>query len=368
MLFVCVVGTMGDLSPFIQLLTTLKYKAMVFACPEHSKYVKSKLIPFRSININLADLVDDCLEYDYPLMSTTWLWSQYRKQMPAKFKAANAKIAKYITKYKPKLVLYNSPFCGLRNTLNNLGIKHLEIMHFPYNHETPGMDHPLLYGYRDSMTHNAEDTWSVFRGLSAMMDTVVNLTAPDTTKYAYVYDPAYAPGDHTVGFVWPPNHNFEPSKQLIEFTKFTTVYVTLSACPAKNQVVINRWLETTYLNVLVYGLEPVVKRPNIMYQDCLIDHHWLIPRVKCVLNYGGIGTVAMSLRYRTPMVVWPMSLDRHFNAARLLDLKGGLVYDPKSDDLDSVVKSAILEVKVPVIEFRCDGLSNLVRIVKGMLV
>lgn len=360
MIFVCVVGTMGDLLPFMQVVKAMRQPTMVFACPDHAKYVKSVNVPFRSIDIPLNELVDDCLDYDYPMMSTTWLWKQYRKDMPNRFKAANAKIIKYAKKYKPKLVIYNSPFCGLRKTLNYYNYKHLEVMHFPYTHEIP-LDHPLLFNYRDSMTHTTEDTWSVFRGLTKMMDSVVDLEAPDITEYAYIYDPVYAPGVNLLGFVWPPTHNFEPTKELLEFLKYTTVYVTLSACPENKLSVINQWLSTTYLNVLVYGLKPTVKRHNIMYQRGLIDHHWLFPRVKCILNYGGIGTVAMALRYQTPMVVWPMTIDGYFNADAMREHRGGVIYDGVSD-LDTVVKTAI-NMTVPVTKFEYDGLGNFVKLI-----
>lgn len=68
-------------------------------------------------------------------------------------------------------------------------------------------------------------------------------------------------------------------------------------------------------------------RDDIHFCD-FVPHDWLFARAACVIQHGGIGSVARALRRGCPQLIEPYGNDQFFNALRVVALGAGAAMNP----------------------------------------
>ena len=88
-----------------------------------------------------------------------------------------------------------------------------------------------------------------------------------------------------------------------------------------------------------------IERDNVMFVDGFISQDWLFYHAAALINHGGVGSIARSLRNGCPLLVEPLGHDQFFNALQVLKLGVGGVMDSQkltADGIASVLQKKIL--------------------------
>eukprot|EP00164_Ancoracysta_twista_P002864 GFYU01003814.1.p1 GENE.GFYU01003814.1~~GFYU01003814.1.p1 ORF type:complete len:819 (-),score=269.28 GFYU01003814.1:92-2548(-) len=230
----------------------------------------------------------------------------------------------------------------------------------------PGYENKLSYNIVDSlMWSGMADIFNKFRTDTLGLDPIyagsggANILNDNLVPFAYIWSPSIIPkpedwGNYidVVGFFFLNQaSSYEPPQDLKDFLDAgpPPIFIGFGSCAieeGKNDKVTG----IIYDTVKELGCRAIVQKgwaklggghekPDSVYLADQCPHDWLFPRVSAVCHHGGAGTCAAGLRNGKPTIIVPFCGDQPFWGQMVANQKAG----PTPIPIDTMTKEKLTE-------------------------
>ncbi|KAI9735700.1 MAG: hypothetical protein M1818_006308 [Claussenomyces sp. TS43310] len=371
---VMVIGSRGDIQPFLKLGKILKedygHHVRIATHPAFRDFVqKDSGLEFFSVGGDPAELMAFMVKNPgmIPKMETVRAGEigRRRDQMAEMFQGfwracinatddehdrANLKMMGEKAPFVADAIIANPPCFAHIHCAERLGIPLHLMFTFPYT-PTQTFPHPLANikrtnvdpGYTNFMSYPLVEmmTWqglgdlvNAFRVNTLGLEPVSTLWAPGQlyrlkVPYTYLWSPGlvpkpkdWGPEIDIAGFVFLDlASSFEPPKDLTEFLEQDEppIYIGFGSIVVDDP---DTFTQMIFEAIKMAGVRALVSKgwgglgddntPEGVYMLENTPHDWLFPRVKAVIHHGGAGTTAIGLKCGKPTMVVPFFGDQQF--------------------------------------------------------
>ncbi|KUJ23026.1 UDP-Glycosyltransferase/glycogen phosphorylase [Mollisia scopiformis] len=382
---VMVIGSRGDIQPFLKLGKNLKeygHRVRIATHPAFKDFVQNDSgLEFFSVGGNPAELMAFMVKNPgmIPTMDTLKKGEvgRRRDQMAEMFEGfwracinatddekdvSNLKMMGEKAPFIADAIIANPPSFAHIHCAERLGIPLHLMFTFPYT-PTQAFPHPLANvkksnvdpGYANFMSYPLVEmmTWqglgdliNNFRVKTLGLEPVSTLWAPGQlyrlkVPYTYLWSPGlipkpkdWGPEIDIAGFVFLDlASSFEPPEDLVKFldTGEPPVYIGFGSIvvddPDKFTKMIFEAVEKAGVRALVSkgwgGLGDDDNTPDNIYMLENTPHDWLFPKVSAVVHHGGAGTTAIGLKCGKPTMIVPFFGDQQFWGAMIGEAGAG---------------------------------------------
>ena len=381
---VMVIGSRGDIQPFLKLGKDLKdygHRVRIATHPAFKDFVeKDSELEFFSVGGDPAELMAFMVKNPgmIPTMETLKKGEigRRRDQMAEMFDGfwracinatddekdiSNLKMLGANAPFVADAIIANPPSFAHVHCAERLGIPLHLMFTFPYT-PTQSFPHPLANikqsnidpGYTNFMSYPLVEmmTWqglgdlvNDFRVRTLGLEPVSTLWAPGQlyrlkVPYTYLWSPGlvpkpkdWGPEIDIAGFVFLDlASTFEPPKELQDFLNAgdPPVYIGFGSIVVDDP---DKFTRTIFEAVEKAGVRALVSKgwgglgddniPKNVYMLENTPHDWLFPKVKAVVHHGGAGTTAIGLKCGKPTMVVPFFGDQQFWGAMIAEAGAG---------------------------------------------
>ncbi|KAH8684716.1 hypothetical protein BGZ60DRAFT_479077 [Tricladium varicosporioides] len=382
---VMVIGSRGDIQPFLKLGKNLKedgHRVRIATHPAFKEFVQNDSgLEFFSVGGDPAELMAFMVKNPgmIPTMDTLKKGEvgRRRDQMAEMFEGfwracinatddekdtSNLKMMGAKAPFIADAIIANPPSFAHIHCAERLGIPLHLMFTFPYT-PTQAFPHPLANikktnidpGYVNFMSYPLVEmmTWqglgdliNNFRVKTLGLEPVSTLWAPGQlyrlkVPYTYLWSPGLIPKPNDwgpeidiAGFVFLDlASSFKPPENLIKFLDAgpPPVYIGFGSIvvedPDKFTKMIFEAVEKAGVRALVSkgwgGLGDENSTPDNIFMLENTPHDWLFPKVKAVVHHGGAGTTAIGLKCGKPTMIVPFFGDQQFWGSMIVKAGAG---------------------------------------------
>ncbi|POS86223.1 hypothetical protein EPUL_000395, partial [Erysiphe pulchra] len=370
---VMVIGSRGDIQPFIKLgkhLQEYGHKVRIATHPAFKKFVQDEMnLEFFSVGGDPAELMAFMVKNPglIPTMETLKKGEvgRRRDQMAEIFEGfwracindtndekdyANRKMMTARAPFVADAIIANPPSFAHIHCAERLGIPLHLMFTFPYT-PTQAFPHPLANikisnvdpGYTNFISYPLVEmmTWqglgdlvNNFRVKSLGLEPVSTLWAPGQlyrlkVPYTYLWSPTlvpkpedWGPEINIAGFVFLDlASSYEPPEDLLNFINEGSppIYIGFGSIVVDDP---DRFTQMIFDAVKLTGVRALVSKgwgnlggneaPENVFLLENVPHDWLFPRVSAVIHHGGAGTTAAGLKCGKPTMIVPFFGDQQF--------------------------------------------------------
>lgn len=384
---IMVIGSRGDIQPFLQIGKVLrenKHRVRIATHPAFRDFVQETGLEFFSVGGNPSELMAFMVKNPglIPNMSTVMQGEigRRREQMAEMFEGFwRACVNSADDEHDPKnvnlmndknpfiadAIIANPPSFAHVHIAERLGIPLHMMFTFPYS-PTQAFPHPLAnikpqksnvnesyvnfmsYPLVEMMTFQGlGDLVNNFREKTLGLEPVSQIWAPGAlyrmkVPYTYLWSPSlvpkpkdWGPEIDIGGFVFLDlASNFKPPQDLQDFLDAgeQPVYIGFGSIVVDDA---DNFTQMIFKAVELAGVRALVNKgwgglggegkdtPENIFMLGNTPHDWLFPRVKAVIHHGGAGTTAMGLKCGKPTMIVPFFGDQPFWGAMTADAKAG---------------------------------------------
>ena len=381
---VMVIGSRGDIQPFLKLGKDLKeygHRIRIATHPAFKEFVeKDSGLEFFSVGGDPAELMAFMVKNPgmIPTLDTLKKGEigRRRDQMAEMFGGfwracinatddekdiSNLKMLGANAPFVADAIIANPPSFAHVHCAERLGIPLHLMFTFPYT-PTQAFPHPLANikqsnidpGYTNFMSYPLVEmmTWqglgdlvNDFRVRTLGLEPVSTLWAPgqlyrQKVPYTYLWSPGlvpkpkdWGPEIDIAGFVFLDlASTFEPPKELQAFLDAgdPPVYIGFGSIVVDDP---DKFTQTIFEAVEKAGVRALVSKgwgglgddnvPENVFMLENTPHDWLFPKVKAVVHHGGAGTTAIGLKCGKPTLVVPFFGDQQFWGAMIAEAGAG---------------------------------------------
>ncbi|PBP17903.1 isoleucyl-tRNA synthetase [Diplocarpon rosae] len=381
---VMVIGSRGDIQPFLKLGKNLKeygHRVRIATHPAFKEFVeKDSGLEFFSVGGDPAELMAFMVKNPgmIPTLETLKKGEvgRRREQMAEMFEGfwracinatdnekdlSNRRMMGAKAPFVADAIIANPPCFAHIHCAERLGIPLHLMFTFPYT-PTQAFPHPLANikksnvdpGYANFMSYPLVEmmTWqglgdlvNTFRVKTLGLEPVSTLWAPGQlyrlkVPFTYLWSPGlvpkpkdWGPEIDIAGFVFLDlASSFEPPEDLVKFLDAgePPVYIGFGSIvvdePDKFTKMIFEAVEKAGVRALVskgWGGLGDENTPDNVYMLENTPHDWLFPKVTAVVHHGGAGTTAIGLKCGKPAMIVPFFGDQMFWGAMMSKSKAG---------------------------------------------
>jgi UDP:flavonoid glycosyltransferase YjiC (YdhE family) len=371
---VMVIGSRGDIQPFLRLGKILKeehgHRVRIATHPAFRDFVqKDSDLEFFSVGGDPAELMAFMVKNPgmIPKMETVKAGEigRRREQMSEMFEGFwracinatddehdlhNLKMMGEMSPFVADAIIANPPCFAHIHCAERLGVPLHLMFTFPYT-PTQAFPHPLANikktnvdpGYTNFMSYPLVEmmTWqglgdlvNRFRVKTLGLEPVSTLWAPGQlyrlkVPYTYLWSPGLVPKPEDwgpeidiAGFVFLDlASSFKPPKELTNFLDAgePPVYIGFGSIVVDDP---DKFTQMIFEAVKLAGVRALVSKgwgglggdsvPDGVYMLGNTPHDWLFPKVKAVVHHGGAGTTAIGLKCGKPSMIIPFFGDQQF--------------------------------------------------------
>lgn len=375
---VMVIGSRGDIQPFLKLGKSLKnygHRVRIATHPAFKEFVeKDSELEFFSVGGDPSELMAFMVKNPgmIPTMETLKKGevSRKRSQMAEMFEGfwracisatddeknhANIKMLNEKSPFVADAIIANPPSFAHIHCAERLGIPLHLMFTFPYS-PTQEFPHPLAnikksnldLGYTNFMSYPLVEmmTWqglgdlvNKFRVKTLGLEPVSTLWAPGQlyrlkVPYTYLWSPTLVPkpGDwgeeiDIAGFIFLElASSFIPPKDLISFLNIgpAPIYIGFGSIVVEDsdgftRMILDAIKEAGVRAVISEGWGGLGKGeiPDNVFLLGNVPHDWLFPKVSAVIHHGGAGTTAAGMKFGKPTMIVPFFGDQRFWGERI---------------------------------------------------
>ncbi|SZF06397.1 unnamed protein product [Blumeria hordei] len=375
---VMVIGSRGDIQPFLKLGKSLKnygHRVRIATHPAFKEFVeKDSELEFFSVGGDPSELMAFMVKNPgmIPTMETLKKGEVGRKrsQMADMFEGfwracisatddeknhADIKMLNEKSPFVADAIIANPPSFAHIHCAERLGIPLHLMFTFPYS-PTQEFPHPLAnikksnldLGYTNFMSYPLVEmmTWqglgdlvNKFRVKTLGLEPVSTLWAPGQlyrlkVPYTYLWSPTLVPkpddwGEEIdiAGFVFLElASSFTPPKDLISFLNIgpAPVYIGFGSIVVEDsdgftRMILDAIKEAGVRAVISEGWGGLGKGeiPDNVFLLGNVPHDWLFPKVSAVIHHGGAGTTAAGMKFGKPTMIVPFFGDQRFWGERI---------------------------------------------------